>query len=78
MIPIDEKAKEFAIMACSAFSNFPRDGSQFPYIGFLKEADTVESILRRFAGNTQRIGEEIGREEKATEIRKALNINDGS
>ncbi len=74
MIPKDEKAKQFAIMACAPFKHFPTNGSQFPYLGYLSEDDTVESILRKFHDTVSATGEKHGKYQKEQEIKKVLGI----
>jgi hypothetical protein len=74
MIPKDEKAKQFAIMACTPFRPFPTDGSHFPYVGKLNEDDTVESIIRKFHAIVSATGEKHGKYQKEQEIKKVLGI----
>ena len=74
MIPKDEDAKQFAIMACKPFCHFPKDGSQVPFLGTLKEDDTVESILRRLYDVCLQDGINLGKTQKQEEIKKALGI----
>jgi hypothetical protein len=74
MIPRDNDAKQFAIMGCKTFEHWPIDGSQFPYLGSLKEDDTIESIIRRLHKNAFDLGIDLGREQKENEIQRVLGI----
>ena len=76
MTPQDETAKQFAIIACSPFSPFPKDGSQFPFVGKLYEDDTVESIIRRFHAISFAEGVYSGKRDKEDEIKKVLGITE--
>jgi hypothetical protein len=76
MTPQDKDAKQFAIMACTPFKHFPTDGSQFPYLGELKEDDTVESIIRRLYETAFNSGKSSGEYEKQQEIKKVLGIKE--
>ena len=76
MIPKNEDAKQFAIMACKPFIYFPQDGSQFPYLGELKEDDTVESILKRLNESIFNNGKLLGIDEKEREIKRVLGIKE--
>ena len=76
MIPKNEDAKQFAIMACKPFIHFRHDGSEFPYLGELKEDDTVESILRRLHESIFNYGKLSGIDEKEREIKKVLGIKE--
>ncbi len=76
MIPKDENAKQFAIMAYSPFSHFAKDGSQFPYLGALNENDTIESIMKRFYESAFAQGVRSGKRQKELEIQKVLGITE--
>lgn len=75
MIPKDEDAKQFAILACKPFKHFPKDGSQFPYVGDLAEGDTVNDILWKFYSYAEQNGIETGKRKKETEIIRVLGLN---
>ncbi len=77
MIPKDENAKQFAIMACEPYSHFDaKDGSAFPYLGPLKEDDTIKSILHGIYEYGHRQGILEGKRQKELEIQKVLGIKE--
>lgn len=76
MIPKNKDAKQFAIIACKAFSTIKTDGSFFPWIGDLQESDAIESILYKIYDKGISEGIKRGKEEFQTELKTFLGIEE--